>query len=384
MRRLSLICILLMFTLVLLITPARAAEWTVEATPLDLVAGPMGTAALLAPDGSGFAYFRNHELCLYTLSGEKGNCITFNKDVHIDVETLQWSPDSKKIAFSEDFLITFRDSDIWLYDTETNTVKDLTPNANREKKLISNSDPKVIFTVDLIPQWSSDSLSIYFIRYAFSTTKEARPHFTKINITDGTIEEAGVVESSVAFSSYSFELSPNNSQVAYNTDTRGRGKDGTWFLDLATQETQFAAAPVQGTSPWSYQFSSDGNLLLSIGANLKFTGSGVVKPEESPIYTVPVAGGRQQSLNADTYVYAAGWGPEGTELAYTTFDKKNPDKEGLYITSAPGQVGELVLPGRFIAPSPRGLTPILWAANNTLLLSQAPKYKLMVVQLKLD
>ena len=381
MRRLSIACLLLTVSALLVMSPARAAGWTAETTRLDLTAGPGNTAAYLAPDGSRFAYVKERELCLYSLEGVKGDCVTLEKDIRMDLDTVRWSPDGTKLAFSEDFFITFRDSDIWVYDTETNTITDMTPAPNRELKPISNDDPNVKFTVDIIPQWSSDSQSIYFIRYYFSQLGEAEPNFYKINVKDSTAEEVSPSGTHFAFSIYGFALSPDDSQIAYNLDTRGSEKDGNWFLDLTTKEAKFAAAPVQDTAPWAYQFSPEGNLLLIIGVDIK--GGFVPRPPEaSPIYTLPVSGGRQQQLNNDSYVFSAGWGPEGSELAYTTFDQLNPDKEGLYITSEPGKAGDLVLPGRFIAPTSRVRTPIIWTSNNTLLLSQGPELKLVVVQLK--
>ncbi len=381
MRRLSIIYFLLIVSVLLVMSPTRAAGWTAKVATLDLVAGPGATAAYLAPDGSRFAYIKGRELCLYSLEGEKGNCAGFEDDIHIDLDTVRWSPDSSKLAFSEDFLITFRDSDIWVYDTETNTISDMTPMPNRELKLLSNDDPNAEFTIDMIPQWSSDSQSIYFIRYIFHQLGDGEPNFYKVNIKDKTTKEVAPSGTHFAFSVYGFALSPDDSKIAYNLDTRGSEKDGNWFLDLITKESKFAAAAVQDTAPWSYQFSPEGNLLLVIGVDTK-GGFGPRKPEASPIYTLPVSGGRQQQLNSDTYVFSAGWGPKGSELAYTTFDQLNPKREGLYITSEPGKAGDLVLSGRFIAPTPRVRTPIVWAANNTLLLSQGPNFKLVIVQLE--
>ncbi|MBA3871304.1 MAG: hypothetical protein H0X30_19340 [Anaerolineae bacterium] len=380
MRRLSIVSLLLTVTALLVRSPAHAAGWTAKATKLDLLAGPGRTAAFIAPDGSRFAYIKGQDLCIYSIAGEKGECVTLDDDVHMDLETVRWSPDSTKLAFSENFLQLLRDSDIWLYDTETNTLKDITPAANRQMKLMSDPDPNVIYTVDLLPQWSSDSQSIIFIRYVFNQLKDAHAVFHKVHVKDSTIEEIASADTHFALSTYGLALSPDDTTIAYNLDTRGSEKDGTWFLDVAQQKAKFAAAPVQQTAPWSYQFSPDGKLLLVVGVDL--TGPvGPAKPEASPIYTLPVSGGRQQDLNIDTYVYAAGWGPKGSQLAYTTFDPANTDKEGLYISSAPGQSGELVLPGRFMSPTPMNRTPIFWAANDTLLLSQGSDFKLTVVQL---
>lgn len=380
MHRLSMICLLLTLSTLLLMSPARAAGWTAKATTLDLIAGPGATAAFLAPDGSRFAYFKGKEVCLYSITGEKGDCAGLADDVGIDLDSVRWSPDGTKLAFSENFIITFRDSDIWVYDTETNTITDLTPTANRGGSLLS-AKPDMVFTVDMIPQWASDSQSIYFVRYQFNKLGDAYPHFYKIGLKDTEPQEVGTIESYFPLSVYGFALSPDDSKIAYLRDTQNTQKnDGTWFFDLATKESKFAAAPVQDTLPWAYQFSPKGDLLLVIGVD-KTGNMRDNKPETSPIYTIPVSGGRQQQLNNDTYVFSAGWGPEGSELAYATVDQLNPDKEGLYITSEPGKAGELVLPGRFIAPVPLVRTPITWASNNVLLLSQGPDFKLVVVQL---
>jgi Tol biopolymer transport system component len=382
MRRLLIVCLLLTASALLLVSPARAATWTATATTLDLIAGPARTAAFLAPDGSQFAYFKGNDLCMYSLTAEKGKCVTFDR-ISIDIESVRWSPDSTKLAFSENFIQTFRDSDIWVYDTAANTLKDVTPDPNRDKvaTLLSNTDPNIVYTIDMIPQWSSDSQSITFIRYMFNQMQDAHALFYKVNLKDSSIQEVASADTHYTLSTYGFALSPDDSTIAYNLDTHGSEKDGTWFLDIATGKAKFAAAPVQETAPWTYQYSPDGKILLTIGVDL--TGAiGPRKPEESPMYTLPVSGGRQQDLNTDTYVYAAGWGHEGSTLAYTTYDPQNTDKQGLYITSAPGQTGDMVLPGRFIVSTGEGRTPIFWAANDTLLLSQVPDLKLTVVQLK--
>ncbi|MBI1277968.1 MAG: hypothetical protein GC179_07560 [Anaerolineaceae bacterium] len=384
MHRLSILLLMLAASIILGMSPAYAARqttWTAEAHVLDLIAGPARTAAYLAPDGSRFAYVKGSDLCLYSIDGEKGDCVTLDKDIHMDLDSPRWSPDGTKLAFSEDFLFSFRDSDIWVYEAESNTLTDMTPTANREITLLTNKDPNITFTVDLSPQWSSDGQSIYFIRYIFNKLGDAEPVFYNVSLTDNAVEEVAPAGTHFAFSVYGFALSPDGLKIGYNLDTQGHEKDGTWFLDLSTKEAKFAAAAVQETAPWAYQFSPEGNLLLSIGVDI----TGVVgarPPEASPIYTLPVSGGRQQQLNVDSYVFSAGWGPEGSELAYATFDPANEDQQGLYITSQPGKAGEMVLPGRFIAPSGRGRMPIIWAANNTVLLSQVPDLKVTIVHLK--
>src|SRR3954465_1540037 len=107
MRRLPIVFLLLIVSALMVMSPARAAGWIATATTLDLLAGPASTSAFLSPDGSQFAYIKGRDICIYTLAGEKGNCVTLDDDVHTDLETVRWSPDGTKLAFSENFIELF-------------------------------------------------------------------------------------------------------------------------------------------------------------------------------------------------------------------------------------------------------------------------------------
>lgn len=381
MRRLSVMCFLTI-NLILLISPSRAAGWTAETNTLDLIVGPAGRAAFLAPDGSRFAYYRDREICIYSLDGERGNCVETGWDIRIDVDTVRWSPDSTKLAFSEEFFVNLRDSDIWLYDNVTNLVTSLTPTPNRELKLYDNSDPDSVFTVDMIPQWSADSQSIYFIRYQFKKPEEARAVFYRVGVDGSEPVEVSAVKTNGAFSTYAFAISPDNSSIVYNLDTGDDEPVGTWLLDLTTDDSKFVAAAYPQTEPLTYQYASNGKLLLNIGKMMDVLNQ-IQHPELSPIYTLPLFDDQQLYLNTDQFVFSGGWSPNDSTLVYTTY---NPDdaadaEQGLYITDTPDEKGELVLSGRFFPPTPSSRVPLLWAANNTLLLSQSPDFNLVVVKL---
>lgn len=385
MRRIAMVCLVLMSVCLLVVSPARAAGWRAEATALDLIAGPLATTAALAPDGSRFAYYKDKEWCLYTLDGEKGDCVALQDDISIDLESVRWSPDSTKLTFSENFFITFRDSDIWLWDTIANSLTDLTPTAYRELNFFSNDDPDAIFTVDVAPQWSADSRSIVFVRYQFRETDDAQPSFYRVNIDGGEAQALAKIKTNRSFSTYGFALSPDATRIAYNLDTRGDEQDGTWLLDVESGTAKFAAAAVQGTLPWAYEFSPAGDLVLVVGTSEKFAAfSGELAPFDSAIYTLPVAGGRQQQLDVDHFVLGAGWAPEGSSLAYVTYAREDQGASGLYIAPAPGQKGQLVLEGRFIPPTPTQRTPLTWASNNTLLLTNTENFNVVVVRLTPD
>ena len=383
MRRLLIGAMLLVLGVMLVFSPAQAAGWTAEVTRLDLLAGPGGTAAFLAPDGSRFAYFDANELCFYTLDGVKQDCFNFEgTDLRLDRETPRWSPDSTKLAFAEPFLVTFRDSDIWVFDSTTGKLTDMSNDPTRGEKMPLGEDAAAEnLTVDLAPQWSSDSHFVYFVRYTFKQVREARADIYRLNVNTGDTEEVARIASNIPFSTYAFALAPDDTRIVYNLDTRGEERDGTWFLDLTDSRDRFAGAPVEDTFPTAYQFSADGTQLLVNGASLRVLAGKAANPEHSPVYTLPASGGRQQSLDTQHHVYNAGWVANSTALVYTTFNPREPDSDGLFVAPAPGEAGDMVLPGRFVAPTGQNRLPLLWAANNTLLLSEGPDFKLVVVRL---
>lgn len=379
MRRTAIILTFIAFSSVLL-SPTRAAGWTAESTKLDLTAGAGYAAAYLAPDGSHFAYNDGYKICIYTLAGEKGRCVSLARDSHIDLQSVRWSPDSTKLAFSEEAMSAFYDSDIWMVDTQLNTLTDLTPAPNREVSYILNRNPKGVFTVDIDPQWSADSHHIYFIRYQFQKTNDAIADFYQMELGSAPTE-IGPVKTNFRFSTLDFALSPDESHIVYNKLTSSKEKDGTWALDLNTQETQFVAAPSANTIPRFYQFSADRSYILTVGDHTNIAWQ-YDQPETSPVYTVQMPDGHPQTLNDQLYVSTAGWGAQDSRLAYIAYNARPTTNDGLYITNSPGEAGELVLPGNFIAPVWVGEFPLTWAANNTILLSDAEDYHLIVVQLK--
>ncbi|MEZ4669391.1 MAG: hypothetical protein R3E39_15910 [Anaerolineae bacterium] len=381
MRRLLIVCIVAMVYALLILSPIRAAGWTAETTKLDLLAGPARYSAYLAPDGSQFAYFSANSLCSYTLDGEKQNCFDFDDtDVDVDLETVQWSPDSTRLVFSEPFLIKFRDSNIWMYDTTTGQLTDLSQDPTRGKGNLLTNPNNETYTIDLVPQWAADGHSVYFVRYVFTKPQEARAVIFRLHLDDGTAEEVKKIETNAPISTYAIALNADDTQMAFNMDTRGQERDGTWFMDLSDRSAHFAAAAVQDTFPTSYQFSPDGSHLLVTGVS-QHANTGDFQPEYSPVYTIPVAGGRQTDLDTERYVFGAGWSPSGTALVYNTFSPQHPEEEGVFIAAAPREKGELVLAGRYLVPTGLGRLPLTWAANNTLLLSDGTDFKLVVVRL---
>ena len=68
------------------------------------------------------------ELCIVSLAGDDADICT-DQITRIDVDHIAWSPDSTKIAATEDSARYMVDSDIWLFDGMTGEVRNLTDDA---------------------------------------------------------------------------------------------------------------------------------------------------------------------------------------------------------------------------------------------------------------
>jgi hypothetical protein len=105
-------------------------------------------------------------------------------------------------------------------------------------------------------------------------------------------------------------------------------------------------------------------------------------PSSSPFTILSIDGGQPQAIDVGRYVLSAGWSPDGSALAYIVYSGPDADDNGLYITNEPGTPGELILAGDFHAPTSPGLQPLMWSADDTLLISQRETFTALIVELE--
>src|SRR5687768_1492578 len=96
-----------LFLLLFLIIPFTVFAQDVETHEIDLLAGPSGTTALLAPNGEIFAYVRPDKgICIYTIEGEEQECFPLPEMMpRLALDSMAWSPDSTKLVMHAEFFI---------------------------------------------------------------------------------------------------------------------------------------------------------------------------------------------------------------------------------------------------------------------------------------
>lgn len=263
--------ILLVFVLVL--TPATLAQETdcnpTTTCPIALddlsyasaievfdLSSEIGRDKALAPDGSAIAWYdrsmdlTNGAICLFILADETISCDLIPEPHRHNPAMLQWSPDSAYIAFTGNYITSFRDTDIFVYDVAQHQITNRTNDGHddwRPGQPTDNEGAGPVW-IDANLTWGTDG-NLYFIRTTFPTAtsveEEALTGLYRMAPLDGEPELiqdwTGIFPTFPAFmtSGYSLDgilsLSPDLQQAAlpifdYSPDSTVQG---IWVIDLS-------------------------------------------------------------------------------------------------------------------------------------------------------
>lgn len=338
-----------------------------ERTTLDLLAGPARTTVLLAPDGEHFAWTGSEEgeriICLYTLAGERSGCAPVPRDM--DNASLRWAPDSSGVVFVQDALRTFLDSDIWLFDALTLSVRNLTDDGETSVDFFSEEINDV--SVDIMPVWGADSQRVYFLRYSFVEEKRNRPELYAYDLATEALELVHNFTLSDPFSVYVMTVSAQG-ELAYVVDRRGDPPELRLF-NLETKEDRLlrlVPPPQRGRSIITYlKFSPDGRYLMAHDAGplvlMRFDA-------EAPAARLFDMNGVEIQIDEENFVAVAGWLSEGAGLVYLTLDGRDFEQGGVFLLAEPDQPAHQLLEERYSGTT-SNQEGLYWGANHVLLLS---------------
>ncbi|HVO44277.1 MAG TPA: hypothetical protein VMT34_16735 [Aggregatilineales bacterium] len=388
--RIKILLLMLLIVLPFAVPTAAFRQLAIASAPqpLDL---PQGDA-YLSPDGmhiflASASTSGPYSLCVYSAAVEKESCGTLPTSP--DLFSIRWSPDSKWIAFTENFFLYFREPDIWVMDAQSGKVTDLT-----DDQIIKLDISKIwsLPSIDVEPVWTPDSSQIVFIRYhgvpsASDPTKhDEQADLYRIAPTGGDPVQVGTFQyptGAPPFPTYVLTLSPDGKQIAYNVDALKPESaiNGLWVADLDGKNAR-QVLNVYGLT--DVAFSADGHFVLELNA----LAMSQFKPpwDQSSSLVVALDGDNPLTVDSDHPAQWAAWSPSGASLAYIVAHSKQPEQDGLYVVDAPGKAGKEVVAGEFLPPAmPKAnaiyRTLLHWASNDTVLVRDQDK-KLMLVSLK--
>jgi hypothetical protein len=265
--------------------------------------------AILSPDGSMIAWDDVGGVCIYTLADDETDCTPWDGEAE-GVRTGRynlpaWSPDSRQIAYTENFFVFFDESDIWTFDVEARTFTNRTDDGYYGGILRNSEFANV--AIDYLPTWNPATGELYFFRSERrADAPEDEPGWSLALYRLGENDEAELVRDLTQdvpvlsiFRGVAF--SPDGTQLAIPVlpaDAVENEASGIWLLDLAsgafeqlvTLDELNAVMPEWQQSlsfPFSVHWAHDGLAVLM--TNTDYTsytddvvyvklGSGAVKP----------------------------------------------------------------------------------------------------------
>jgi hypothetical protein len=352
-------------------TAAADAPYTVESVEeLPYHRG----SAFLSPDGSKVAAVQGgRQLCIYTVASKEDHCTTEGEiSVSVGPDSVAWSPDSKQVAFTENFFQMFLAAHVWVLDTATMQVTKLSGGPVGEKYQINPTKNSPTLTIDVSPRWSPDGKQIFFLRCEAPCNPRNPAGIYSIDIDSHDIKKVVGLQTGIV-NTYAYDFSKDGSFLVYINyqNSKDDPANGIWKLDLKTQaSTQLARVD----DLVNVMLSADETYALGYSpiAEGQFTG----QPVDSGHRMVSLKGGGPVFIDAARPAYFPGWGPTGSVYAYIYRDPRSPQESGLYVVGAPGQTAKLVYPSPQLSASP-GWRGIQWASDNSVLVWEKTSFELL-------
>jgi WD40 repeat protein len=305
-------------------------------------------------------------------------CADFTKDNRPgEAQDMFWSPAGDQLLMPtyNDALKAFRDTDIRIFDAATFAVRNLTDDGF-QGSILESEEPA---NLDVLAQWGGED-SIFFVRHSIPAGGYTQGTTTSLMsvATDGSEPKKLLDITSVSsIAVWNFTVSSDASLLAYSIDNKNAENAGIYLLEVGQTEasriaemTALADMRLSGLA-----FSADRKFLLLLGR---------LEDGNNTAQILDLATGKVIPVDANQNVTGVAWSPTGSTLAYVTYDRAKPDMPGgLFLTPAPGRPARLLIGGAFYPTMCCGDRPIIWATNDTLVLSQLEDHLGSVIYVQL-
>lgn len=200
-------------------------------------------------------------MCFYTIDTQAIACHILVDHAYFESELLlRWSPDGRYVIFYTDFVTRQRNSDLWLFDTETARARNLTPDDNPEARWGSPEALAGNVYFDGAVVWQADSQSFYFWRY-HPVEGGLNTSVMQMNIGDGVASEVVLladIQQPMVSNPRQVALSADGTQLAFVTYPQPPNQPSLWVLNLSTLDVRELITGRELKTIWN----DDKNLLV--------------------------------------------------------------------------------------------------------------------------
>lgn len=181
-------------------------------------------------------------ICLYPLATQIIECHILAERAYFEAEALlRWSPDGRYVLFHTDFSDWRRNSDLWLFDTQTITAENLTPDADPTARWDSPEAIASEVYFDGAFVWQVDSQAFYFWRYIQGDERPLSVYLMHMQIGNTEPTEIAFfedIQAPVVSYPRQVALSPDEAQMAFVTYETQPINRALWIFDFQTGEAQ--------------------------------------------------------------------------------------------------------------------------------------------------
>ena len=189
-----------------------------------------GIPIALSPDGKWLAGTGlEKDFCIWSIPDLGEYCD--DAGIRPREDTVNWSPDSSAVAFSDDPALYLVDSDIMIFDVASKQISNLTDDPDEVQEPDVFSTEPGITHADIYPMWSADGETLYFVRGDFGNERKTT-EVMSLDLASGEISPYFTVSPDLWFIVYSAMYeTPDGSLLisVYNYDGND-GQNGIWRI----------------------------------------------------------------------------------------------------------------------------------------------------------
>ena len=325
----------------------------------------------LSPDGKWLAAIGDKTVCLIAVERLADKRCAELTTGSPDERTFVWSPDSTRLALTENLFRFMQESDIWTLTVDNGQLTDLTPdNVASSVVKLPKSSPALL---DATPGWSPDSQTVIFSR---TDRDHASTALYRVPAAGGAADKILDAPGQDSFAVWYGPRWLSNGKIVYNV-AHPRATDpsnGVWLADGDGRNAKQLLSPdAQRGVPQLIKLSSKGDRAL-----IWYSGASAfaVRPNVSYFAVLDLNSGQAVALKPSDpagflSVLNATFSPDGSKILYVY--RGMDDQAHLSVRDVQSEVDHSLL----IQPMPLGasnfpMQGLDWASNDTVYAATTP------------